>query len=55
MLQVGKTYDSVSLQNDLDAITHWSVQSSHKSENVHLSFKSKITTTYSTAISYWIL
>ena len=44
MLQVGKTYDSVSLQNDLDAIAHQSMPQSslkfNKSKIVHLSLLS---------------
>ena len=41
--------DSVLLQQDLDFITRWSIQSSLKfntSKSLHLSFKSKVTTTF---------
>lgn len=46
---VSNIRDTVSLQHDLDSIAHWSIQSSLKfntSKSVHLSFKSKISTTY---------
>ena len=46
---VSNTMDSVLLQQDLDFIAHWSIQSSLKfktSKSVHLSFKSTITTTF---------
>ena len=43
---VSNTMDSVSLQQDLDFIARWSIQSSLKfntTKSVHLSFKSKVT------------
>ena len=46
---VSNTMDSVSLQQDLEFIARWSIQSSLKfntTKSVHLSFKSEITTTF---------
>ena len=46
---VSNTMDLVSLQQDLDFIARWSIQSSLKfntTKSVHLSFKSKVTTTF---------
>ena len=46
---VSNTHDTTTLQCDLDSIARWSIQSSLKfnvSKTIHLSFKSKITTTY---------
>ena len=46
---VSNTHDTTTLQCDLDSIARWSIQSSLKfnvSKTIHLSFKSKIATTY---------